>query len=111
VTGWVVGSLVLAAFFFALWASLRVRQAIEDGALSSPAYSCLSRPALDRLDQVSQRAFIRSVQTHLASERSDSASWHWHGLIATVGARADFSEAEQVEAMRPMIATLPSCKR
>lgn len=110
-TGRVAGGLVLAAFFFALWASLQVRQAVDDGALSRPVYSCLSRPDLDRLDLVSQRAFIRGIQGHLASKRANSTSWHWYGLIATIGARFSFSEAEQVEAMGPMIAALPPCAR
>lgn len=109
VTGWIVGSFVLAAFFFALWASLQVRQAVDEGALSRPVYSCLSRPDLDRMDHVSQRAFIRSIQGHLASTRANSTSWHWYGLIATIGAWVSFSEARQLEAMWPMIAALPPC--
>lgn len=110
-TGWVAGSLVLAVFFFALWASLQVREAVDNGALSRPVYSCLSRPDLDRLDQVSQRAFVRGVQGHLVSNRGNSTSWHWYGMIATIGAWISFSEAGQVNAMRPMIATLPPCSR
>jgi hypothetical protein len=102
---------MLAAFFFALWASLEVRLAVDEGALSRPVYSCLSRHDVGRLDDVSQRAFIRGIQGHLASKRANSASWHWYGLIATIGARVSFSEAEQVRAMRPMIATLPPCPR
>ena len=109
-TGWVAGSLVLAAFFFALWASLQVRQAVNAGALSRPVFSCLSRPDVDRLDHVSQRAFIRGVQEHLASKRANSAPWHWYGLIAMIGVRISFSEAEQVKAMRPMITALPPCR-
>ncbi|MCM0001259.1 MAG: hypothetical protein NBV68_17950 [Erythrobacter sp.] len=110
-TGWIAGSLVLVAFFFALWASLLVRQAVDDGALSRPVYSCLSRPDVDRLADVSQRAFIRGIQGHLASQRANSTAWHWYGLIANIGARVSFSEAEQVEAMGPMIAALPPCVR
>lgn len=110
-TGWIGLGAVLAAFFFALWASLRVRQAVDEGALSRPVFSCLSGPDAGRLDQVSQRAFIRGIQGHLASKRANSTAWHWHGLIATIGARVSFSEAEQVKATRPMIANLPSCAR
>jgi len=111
VTGWVAGTLALVAFFFVLWASLQVRGAIDEGALSGPVYSCLSRPDRSRLDQVSRRAFIRGIQQHLASKGASSTAWHWHGLIATIGARANFSEAEQVKAMRPVIANLPPCAR
>lgn len=110
-TGWILGSLVLVGFVFALWASLQVRQAIDEGALSRPVYSCLSRPDFHRLDHVSQRAFIRGIQGHLASQRANSTAWHWYGLIATIGAWVSFSEVEQVKAMRPMIAALPPCAR
>jgi len=110
-TGWVFGNLMVAAFFFTLWASLQVRQAVDDGALSHPVFSCLSGPDVDRVDHVSQRAFIRGVQGHLASKSANSTSWHWYGMIAMIGAWVSFSEAEQVKAMRPMIATLPPCPR
>jgi hypothetical protein len=102
---------VLATFFFTLWASLQVRQAVDDGALSRPVFSCLSGPDVDRVDHSSQRAFIRGIQGHLASKRANSTEWHWYGLIATIGAYATFSEAEQAKAMRPMIAALPRCPR
>lgn len=110
-TGWAAGILALVASFFVLWASLQVREAIDEGALSGPVYSCLSRPDRARLDQVSRKAFIRGIQEHLASEGASSTAWHWYGLIATIGARANFSEAEQVKAMRLVIATLPPCVR
>ena len=110
-TGWVAGSLGVAAFFFALWASLQVRQAVHEGALSKPVWSCLSRPDAKRLDRVSDRAFIRAVQAHVASYPENAHFWHWHGLVATIGARINFSEAERVAAMRPMVAHLPLCQR
>jgi hypothetical protein len=110
-TGWVGVGLLLAAFFFALWASLRVRQAVDEGALSKPVWSCLSRPDAKRLDRVSDRAFIRAVQAHIAGYPENVRFWQWNGLVATIGARISFSEAERVAAMRPMVATLPLCQR
>lgn len=110
-TGWLAGSLALAAFFFTLWASLRVREAVEEGALARPVWSCLSRPDAKRLDRVSDRAFIRAVQAHIAGYPGNVRFWHWHGLVATIGARVSFSEAERMKAMRPMVASLQPCAR
>jgi hypothetical protein len=90
---------------------LRVREAVDDGALTRPVYSCLSGPDANRLDRVSDGAFIRAVQAHLAGYPESARFWHWHGFVATVGARISFSEAERVKAMRPMVANLPVCSR
>ncbi|WDA41680.1 hypothetical protein [Erythrobacter sp. BLCC-B19] len=110
-TGSVAGCLALAAFFFALWASLRVREAVDEGALARPVWSCLSGPDAKRLDRVADRAFIRAVQAHIAGYPDNVRFWHWHGLVATIGARVSFSEAERMTAMRPKVASLPPCVR
>lgn len=108
--GWITGGLALVVFFVALWASLRVREAVDDGALTRPVFSCLSRPDAKRIDRVSERAFIRAVQAHIAGYPDNVRLWHWHGLVATIGARISFSEAERVTAMRPLVANLPLCQ-
>jgi hypothetical protein len=110
-TGWLAVSLALAAFFFALWASLRVREAVDEGALARPVWSCLSRPDARRPDRVADRAFIRAVQAHIAGYPDNVRFWQWHGLVAATGARVSFSETERIAAMRPMIASLPPCAR
>jgi hypothetical protein len=110
-TGWVGVGLALAGFFFVLWASLRVRQAVDEGAFTKPVYSCISRPDTKRLDAVSERAFVRGIQQHLAVKPMNQTAWHWHGLVAYVGTRISYSEAERVTAMRPMVARLPICPR
>jgi hypothetical protein len=102
---------MLAVFFFTVWACLRVREAVDDGALTRPVFSCLTGPDAKRLDRVSDRAFIRAVQAHLAGYPGTVSFWHWHGLVATVGARISFSEAERVTAMRRTVASLPPCAR
>ena len=106
-----MGGLAFVAFFFVLWASLRVREAVDDGALTRPVFSCLSGPDATRLDRVSDRAFMRAVQAHIAGYPEDTRFWHWHGLVAMVGAQLSFSEPERVQAMRPMVASLPLCGR
>jgi hypothetical protein len=110
-TGWVGVSLALAAFFFVLWTSLQVRQAIDEGALSQPVWSCLSPRDTGRLDQLADRAFAHSVHQHLAPNDANSSSWHWLGLIAYIGTQISYSEAERLKAMRPMLASLPMCPR
>ena len=110
-TGWVAGSLALAVFFFALWASLRVREAVEEGALARPVWSCLSRPDAERPNALADRAFVRSVQRHLAGDRANSTAWHLNGLVAVTGAQVSFSAEERQRAMRAQLAGLPVCAR
>jgi hypothetical protein len=111
VTGWVGVGLALAGFLFVLWASLRVRQAVDEGAFTKPVYSCISRSDTKRLDAVSKRAFVRGIQQHLAAKPLNQTAWHWHGLVAYVGTRISYTEAERVAAMRPMVTRLTICPR
>jgi hypothetical protein len=110
-TGWVAGSLVLAAFFFALWASLRVGWAVNQGALTRPVWSCLERRDAAHRDLLADRAFVRSVQAYLDEESSSTSPWHWHGLVALVGAHTRYSASDREAAMLPQLAEMPLCPR
>ncbi|WP_086736962.1 hypothetical protein [Erythrobacter colymbi] len=108
-TGWVAGGLVLAALFFALWASLKVRAAVDEGALARPVWSCLAPAHAARREALADRAFVRGIQAHIAGERGRSSAWHAHGLVAYVGAHAGFSARERQAAVAQQIAGLPVC--
>ena len=110
-TGWVAGGLVLAAFFFALWASLKVRQAVDEGALSRPVWSCLAPVHATRSEALADRAFVRGIQAHIAGGQGRATAWHAHGLVAYVGAHAGYSARERQAAVAQQLATLPVCPK
>ncbi len=108
-TGRITACLALAAAFFVLWSGLRVREAARDGALTQPVWSCLSRPDAGRRDALSDRAFVRAIQQHLAQQPSGQSAWHWHGLVATIGAYTVYSANDRASATRAQLNALPVC--